>query len=344
MTRLRDRLAAGERMSTRDFLVAALREYYASGPTIGAEGDFYTATNVSLFPHALRRFLDDAVGRLGGARVVELGGGSGALAAALGPDVTVVEPMEGLAAKQRDRGLHVVDSLAGLRPAPTVFVANEVLDALPVHRVTRTAEGWREMYVSAEGGRIVERPGPLSTGALDPALARLEAMLPPGGVAEVALDALALLDEMARAAPVGFALFLDYGGTAAELYRDDRPGGTLRGFRAHRVTEPFEAPGEQDVTSDVDFGWLEAAAPSTGWTPAARVRQGEFLADLGLVDDMMRALQRGDMETYLAAKNLVLPGGMGERFQAMLLARGEVPAQPPLAGFRRDIYPGPSRR
>ena len=346
--RILSRIEAHGPLRVRDFLEMALHDpqegYYAKGPAIGAEGDFYTASNVSLFPHAVKRFVDAAIDRLGGARVVELGGGVGHLAAHLGHETTLVEPSPGLAAAQRARGLQVADSLAALRPAPTVFLANEVLDALPVHRLLSTMEGMREGYLAAEDqGGLREVPGPLSDPRLQRAADRLAPLLPHGAAAEVNLDAAALLDAMARAGPRGIALFLDYGGAPERLYGEHAPGGTLRGFHRHRVTGPYERPGEQDVTADVDFPWVTDLAREAGWTPAGWRAQGEFLADLGLVDDLMGALQRGDMQAYLAGKNLLMPTGMGERFQALCLAR-DAPTDPPLPGFRPDLMPGPSRR
>lgn len=335
--RLRARIAAEGPLRVDEFMRAALYDpeegYYAKGARIGGEhADFYTSANVSLFPHALRRFVHAATARLGDARVVELGGGTGGLAVALERAVTVVEPHEGMARMQQARGLHVARSMGELTPATTLFLANEVLDALPVRRIVMTDEGAREVHVNVEDERFVETLAPLPDD-----LAPLAEGLEPGVVREVSPDVGALLAAMARAAPRGLALFLDYGDGAP------RPGGTLRGFREHRVTDAFESPGAQDVTADVDWPFVEAEAARAGWTVAGRVAQGEFLADLGLVDDMGSALERGDTQAYLAAKGLVMATGMGARFHALLLAR-EVGTDPPLPGFRKDIYPGASRR
>ena len=117
----------------------------------------------------------------------------------------------------------------------------------------------------------------------------------------------------------------------------------LRGFREHRVTSWLDAPGEQDVTADVDFALVARFAKEAGFETLGPVPQSDFLGDLGLVDDLTAALARGDTQAYLAGKNLLLPGGMGERFRALGLVRG-VRAEPALPGFRKDIYPGPSRR
>ena len=328
---LRARIEREGPMRVRDFMEAALTAYYSRGPEIGAKGDFYTASNVSLFPHALARFVKAALGRLDNvARVVELGGGRGDLAKQLGVDITVVEPMAGMARRQQARRLDVVPSLAALRAVPTVFVANELLDALPVHRVHGTAEGAREGYVSWSGGRFIETLGPLSD-------ERLPHEVPEGSVVEVNFAAGDLLDAMAKAAPRSIALFLDYASAGP------KPGGTLRGFHEHRVTDPFERPGEQDVTADVDFAQVARLARERGFDVLGERAQGEFLADLGLLDDMMAALARGDTDAYMAGKNLLMPGGMGERFRVLCIGRGVAP-EPPLPGFRADIYPGASRR
>ncbi|MEA3201718.1 MAG: dehydrogenase [ubiquinone] 1 alpha subcomplex assembly factor 7 [Thermoplasmata archaeon] len=271
----------------------------------------------------MARFAHAAAERLEGARIVELGGGTGILAATLDAPVTIVEPHAGMAAQQKARGLHVVASLDDLRPAPTIFLANEVLDALPVHRLLGTAEGVREGYLDAD---LREVPGPLSP-ELAEAAKRLEHLLPEGAAAEVCLDAQPLLAQMARAAPRGYALFLDYGDAPEKL----NPAGTLRGFREHRVVPPFEAPGEHDITADVDFPWIATLAQREGWRQHATTRQRDLLADLGLVEDMMGAMSRGDHAAYLAGKNLLV--GMGERFGALLLAR-DAPLDPPLPGFR----------
>lgn len=327
---LRARIERDGPMRVRDFMEAALEGYYGRGPDIGAKGDFYTASNVSLFPHALARFVKAALARMETARLVELGGGRGELAQSLGVDVTVVEPMVGMAQAQQARGLQVASALSELRPAPTVFIANEVLDALPVHRVHMTAKGPREGYVAWSEGRFVETLGPLTIAAPEP--------LPPvGAVVEVNEDAEGLLRAMAEAAPRAIALFLDYAAGPA------KPGGTLRGFAEHRVTDAFERPGEQDVTADVDFAEITRRARAAGWEPLGERAQGEFLADLGLLDDMMAALARGDTGAYLAAKNLLMPTGMGERFRVLCLGRG-VSSESPLPGFRADTFPGASRR
>ncbi|HVM44808.1 MAG TPA: SAM-dependent methyltransferase [Candidatus Thermoplasmatota archaeon] len=327
---LRARIERDGPMRVRDFMERALAEYYGRGPDIGAEGDFYTASNVSLFPHALSRFVKAAIERMETARVVELGGGRGDLAKHLGVDITIVEPMAGLAAKQEARGLQVAASLGELRPAPTVFVANELLDALPVHRVHGTAHGPREGYVTWSEGAFHETLGRMS----DP---RLPTDVPEGAVVEVNLAAGDLLDAMAAVAPRFLALFLDYAAPPP------RAGGTLRGFHRHRVTGPWERPGEQDVTADVDFAHVARLARERGLDVHGERAQGEFLADLGLLDDMMGALSRGDTAAYMAGKNLLMPGGMGERFRVLLVGRG-VAREPPLPGFRADIYPGVSRR
>lgn len=330
---LRARIKRDGPMRARDAMALCLDAYYARGPAIGERGDFYTAANVSLFPHAMRRFVDAAIERLGGhARVVEIGGGSGELAAKLARDATIVERSPTLRASQEARGLRTVASLADLgAPGPTVVLANEVLDALPAHRVWMTSDGPREGYVALRDGKLVEEAGPLSPEVASFVPAGLE----PGDKCEVNLASRGLFADLAKATTKCVAVFLDYGIGAS---RD-----TLRGFRDHQVTHWLDAPGEQDVTADVDFALMATFAKEAGFDVLGPVAQSEFLGDLGLVDDLTSALSRGDTQAYLAGKGLLLPGGMGEKFRAMALVRG-APTEPALAGFRKDIYPGPSRR
>src|SRR5438552_3394882 len=211
-------------MRARDFAASCLDAYYAKGPSIGGErGDFYTAANVSLFPHAIGRFVDAAIERLGGAgvRVVELGGGTGELAARLARDITIVEPSPSLRAAQQARGLRSVPSLADVPQGPTVVLANEVLDALAPHRVWRTTEGPRESYVAWRDGRFVEEPGPLSPEVAPFVPAALEV----GAKTEIGLGARELLASLAKATTSCIAVFLDYA--------RDEPRDTMRGFREH---------------------------------------------------------------------------------------------------------------
>ncbi|HEU5432950.1 MAG TPA: SAM-dependent methyltransferase [Thermomicrobiales bacterium] len=230
---------------------------------------------------------------------------------------------------------------AGADPEPVVGVAlaNEVADALPVHRLIwrEATSGLMECYVAYEHDRFVDVEGPLSppAAAFDP-VGRLRAAgvtLRDGDRVEIGPAAAAWFGTVARGLARGYAVVVDYGYDTAELYRDHRLAGTLRAYRAHTVTDdPFAAVGDADLTAHVDFGALRAAGEADGLTFAGLTTQGAFLASLGL-GELLVDLGR-DPETtapeYLAAQaaivRLIDPGGMG-RFRVLLMAKN-APAAP----------------
>jgi SAM-dependent MidA family methyltransferase len=196
------------------------------------------------------------------------------------------------------------------RPTPGVVIANELLDALPVHRVEGGARGrLLERFVEvAEDGGLREFAGPPSTPDL---AARLDAegiVLEPRQVAEVCLA----LDGWvaAAAAPLerGELLVIDYGHPADALYRPDR-GSTLRAYHRHRVhADPFVAIGRQDLTAHVDLTAVERAAARAGLEPLGRTTQARFLAQLG-AGELLVGLQSepgASLPAYLEAKSALV--------------------------------------
>ncbi|HEX2282746.1 MAG TPA: SAM-dependent methyltransferase, partial [Thermomicrobiales bacterium] len=148
----------------------------------------------------------------------------------------------------------------------------------------------------------------------------------------------------ARGVGRGYAIVIDYGYPAAELYRAHRLKGTVRAHRGHTVTDdPFRHVGEQDLTAHVDFSALRRAGEDAGLTFAGQTNQGAFLAGVEM-GDLLVALGK-DPETtlpeYLAAQaatlRLIDPGGMG-RFGVLIMAR-DAPVTPPLRGFTVSPLP-----
>jgi SAM-dependent MidA family methyltransferase len=217
-----------------------------------------------------------------------------------------------------------------------VIVANELLDAMPVHVVAMTARGAREIYVDCDGDRLVEREGPISTPALLPFLDLPGAPMLPGTRAEIGLAAAGWIRDAASRLSRGFVLLFDYGDTAPRLRSLGRPEGTLRAFREHRVSARWiDHPGEQDLTAHVDFTALDRAAQAAGLDALGRVDQAKFLLGLGAVERLeageatqpqMAALRR-----RLAAKTLLAPGGIGSTHQAIVF--GKNMGSPSLAGL-----------
>jgi len=345
--RLRARIAREGPLRFDAYMEAALFDpedgYYARGPAIGRAGDFATATNEPAFARCLARFARDVRARLGdppGFRVIDAGGGTGALASALAAEgfaVGVVERAPGLAAAQRARGLDTRPAIGDFAPITGVVVANELLDAFPARRVEATAEGFVELGVGLDAaGRFVEVP----LGPADAALAALVGDLPSGCRAEASPAALAWIADLSSALTRGVAIVLDYGGAAHEIRGEHLPRGTLRAYRQHAIVDPLADPGSADLTADVDFDAVAEAGRRAGFAVAGPVNQGSFLLGNGLVDEMEAARVSGDLEGLFAMRTLALPGGMGERFKVAGLARGM--RAEGLSGFERP-RPGPQR-
>lgn len=224
-------------------------------------------------------------------------------------------------------------------PITGVILANEVADAFPVHRLIWQDGALREGWVVASGDGLAEEIGELSQPALaaDPEQMLREAgvVLSEGDRIEISPAAAEWFAGAALGLKRGYAIVIDYGYSAAQLYRDHRLGGTLRAYRAHTVNDnPFQHVGEQDLTAHVDFTALRRAGETAGLTFASQTDQGAFLASLGMGDLLVELGQ--DPETtlpeYLAAQAAILrlidPGGLG-RFGVLIMAR-QAPVEPPL--------------
>jgi SAM-dependent MidA family methyltransferase len=177
-------------------------------------------------------------------------------------------------------------------PSPVhCILSNELLDALPVHRVGMEGGRLRELYVAMESdvadgyeGTLVEISGEPLTPALETRLFDLDITLAEGQTAEICLE----LDAWAHATSTllerGFALTIDYGRAARDLYDSTvRPHGTLVTYRNHRQTDaPLHDVGRQDITAQVDFTSLQRAGEAAGLITVGNVPQGVFLQRLGL--------------------------------------------------------------
>jgi SAM-dependent MidA family methyltransferase len=218
-----------------------------------------------------------------------------------------------------------------------VLIANELLDAMPVHQVVARADGLREIYVDVEGDRaltMAERPP--STSELGAYLERLNISLEPGWRVEINLRATEWVRDAARRLRRGFIVLIDYGHEASELYSLAHAGGTLTSFSAHRMTGPEAAwpapwllrPGEQDLTAHVDFTSVRRAAEAEGLVTLGFLDQTYFL--MGLVADRLRELEQAPLERRLTFKTLLMPGGLGGTMKVLIL--GKNVGAPPLVG------------
>jgi SAM-dependent MidA family methyltransferase len=297
----------------------------AVGP--GRAGDFLTAPEGHpIFGWAIARHLEsvwEALGRPARFVVREYGAGTGALAAGVldglrRADSALQEAIRYQAVDASPTRLEALRSrleTAGLgaslepfepRPEAGAIVANELLDALPVHRVEGGRDGaLLERFVTlTSDGAFDTTVGPPSTPAL---AARLEAEgveLEPGQPGEVCLAIDRWVGDAAASLAAGELLLIDYGYPAAQLYRPER-GSTLRAYHRHRVhADPLVAIGRQDLTAHVDLTAVERAAAAAGLASIGRTTQAAFLAALG-TGELLVGLQADpatDLAGYLEAR------------------------------------------
>jgi SAM-dependent MidA family methyltransferase len=214
-----------------------------------------------------------------------------------------------------------------------IIFANELLDAMPAHAVVMRDDTLREIYIDAHHGRLVEAEGPLSTPALEGHFARVGARLQDGARAEVSLAAVDWVRLAAGALSAGFLLLIDYGHTAAELYSATHAGGTLMAYDRHTAgaADWLARPGEVDLTTHVDLTAVRLAAEGAGLTTLGVVDQTYFLTGLGLAERLETGHDRSSVVRRLAAKTLVVPGGLGSTMKVAVFARGV--GTPALAGL-----------
>jgi SAM-dependent MidA family methyltransferase len=333
--------------------------YYAlAAQRSGRQGDFFTSVDVgATFGDLLERQVAEMAEALpdGPFDLVEAGAGNGRLSADI---LRAAGRHPSLRARLR---LHLVEASPVARAEQAgvlgtdldrlassdarlpesftgVLLANELLDAMPVHQVVMRDEGLREIYVDLAPARpgdtepaFVIREGPLSTPAILRHLEAAGAALEPGWRAEVGLAAVKWVRDAARRLRRGFMLLIDYGHEARDLYSASHSLGTLTTFARHTVAGPERSgappwllrPGEQDITAHVDFTSVRRAAEAEGLHTLGLLDQTYFL--MGLMDaqafeEPATAIEQ--IKRRLALKTLLLPGGLGSTMKVLLLCRG----------------------
>jgi SAM-dependent MidA family methyltransferase len=206
--------------------------------------------------------------------------------------------------------------------------SNELMDALPVHRVIFQGAALKEMLVGVNAGEFVDVVAPLSTCAINEYFAAQGITLSQGQHAEAGLEACDWITEVGRRLERGYVLTIDYGHGAADLFDDHHMRGTLLAYHDHRVSEDYYAsPGEQDLTAHVNFTALESWGKLAGLNSVGLASQTAFLLSLGQQNEFADLYDRGQSETErvqgrLQLKSLIHPEGMGERFQVLIQQKG----------------------
>lgn len=317
---IRERIRSEGAITLEAYMDACNAYYYATRDPFGAAGDFVTAPEVSqMFGELIGAALADCWKRTGApadAAYAELGPGRGTLAA----DALRVLRSSGFAGEThfvetspilREAQARAVpkaqwhDAIGELPQRPLLLVANEFLDALPIRQFVG---GIERRIVIAAGGLAFDRDGEI----IETSPARAEAV-------EVIA---AHLTEHG-----GVALLIDYG------HERSAPGDTLQAVSRHRFASVLERPGEQDLTSHVDFEAVAAAARKGGATVTGLVGQGEWLEKLG-IEARAQALSRANPdrleELNAAVARLCGADAMGKLFKVLAI---HAPAWPQPAGF-----------
>jgi SAM-dependent MidA family methyltransferase len=212
-------------------------------------------------------------------------------------------------------------------PVGCVF-SNELLDALPVHRVLQQRGVLREIFVTTDGKVLSEVPQSLSSSAIADYFAAQQIHLAEGQLAEVGLEACDWISEIARRLDRGFVLSIDYGHEAADLFDAHHHAGTVLSYSKHQASNNlYAAPGEQDLTAHVNFTALRQWGARQGLETLGLVTQTAILLALGKGNDFADLYDPGMDESArlrarLQLKTLIYPEGLGERFQVLLQQKG----------------------
>jgi SAM-dependent MidA family methyltransferase len=340
---LRERLvaliAAGGPISVAQYMTACLHDpdfgYYATRPAIGENGDFITAPMVSqMFGEMIGVWAAAAwelMGQPEELRLIEMGPGDGTMMGDIlktvrhapgfleAADVWLVETSAPLRALQADRLGERVNWAASLPEvpagAPTILIANELLDCLPVRQFVRTAIGWSEQVVG------LDADGELAFGLAPTPVAALLPDAQPGQAFEQSAAQAALGAELGRriAADGGAALLIDYGRAEPGF------GDTLQALRRHEKVDPLDAPGRADLTVHADFPAVMESAEAEGAT-AAILTQTDFLARMGIgarAEALVRAAPGRTGMIGRQLTRLIAADEMGELFKVCAIHSGD---------------------
>ncbi len=357
--RIRQRMRDEGGITVADYMTLCLTDpewgYYTTRQPLGPEGDFITAPEASqIFGELIGAWIAagwQAMGAPAPFAVVELGPGRGLLmqdalrAMRAMPGLTgameihLVEASPRLRKEQKQRlkpaGVPLAwhDGIDTLPPLPAFIVANEFLDALPVHHYERTGEGWRERRITLDAGGMpcFRADGSLLPPEDVPAWAR---DLPEASIIELSPEREALATALARhvADHGGALLLIDYGHTTPA------PGETLQAVHRHRRVSPFFRPGESDLTAHVDFAAIARAISETeGMAVYGPVPQGAFLQALGLEMRLEALCRRASARQRIilrrGARRIAADEAMGRLFKVL----AAVPATAPVpAPFTRE--------
>lgn len=316
--------------------------YYTAGARkLGRDGDFVTAPEISrLFGRAVARQLSQLAND-GPGELLEIGAGSGALAADLLLELErlgcpparylILELSPDLRDRSRDtlaaRAPRLLERVAWLNRLPPAFtgtvIGNEVLDAMPAHLFQREGDLVKELGVTYAGGRFgwASRPVTSPPAPPDPSCFPAD-----GYRTEFQYAACGFIRSLGDLLTRGVALFFDYGFPRREFYHPQRARGTLMCHYRHRAhDDPFFLPGLQDITCHIDFTAIAGAATASGLEVLGYTSQAQFLVNCGITE-LLAEVPPENAARYAPlaaqAQKLLSPAEMGELFKVIALGRG----------------------
>lgn len=329
--------------------------YYRSArPKIGKDGDYYTPTNVGgITAELIARYYAKRTANLPGAwTITEYGGGTGRMARILldtlqahYPELyerttyRMVETSPYHLELQREElsGHQAKVIFAGEsneRPAQNgcdnqFVLAQELLDAFPVHRVRQRDDGLKELHIiwDEASGCFTEMERPCILSEISLYLERNKIHLLPGQTAEINLLADQWVAERLAEIDRGFVLVIDYGDRAEEIYAPHRLAGTLMCYHRHQASDdPYRLPGQQDITAHVNFSSCLQVAEEAGVKEKELWKHRDFLLEQGVLD-LLSAHDAIDPFSPVAKRNrairqLLVGDRMGDLFKVMLLGIG----------------------
>ncbi len=358
LQKLQQQLAQEKEIPFMEFMQLALYDphqgYYSSGLTkIGSQGDFITAPELTpLFGYTLANQCQQVLSLLKNPMILEFGAGTGALC------VAVLEHLEQLTALPeaylilelsahlrhcqkelvQEKIPHLAHKVQWLEQWPStsfngIIIANEVLDAMPVHRFKLSEDRLLESYISIDPqGQLIEQFKACHNERLLTYLHNKLPHLQPVYVSEVNLFIDDWIKQNYQLLEQGMVLLIDYGFPRHEYYHPDRQQGTLMcHYQHHAHSNPLIHVGEQDITAHVDFTHIAEAGQNAGFHVAGYTNQASFLLANGLlhlVNNIER--ERESFRAKQAVKQLIQPSEMGELFKIIALTKN---LDIPLNGF-----------
>jgi len=353
--RLRERIKREGPITFRDWMDAALYDQYEGyycrrdRRRWGREGDYRTSPErSSLFAATFACYfarLHAELGRPAEWNIVEVGAGDGEFACGVletlqirFPEVfsatryVIDEAGPGSISRIRERlesftGCVAFKSLNDIGSIDTgIIFSNELLDAFPVHRITVREGRVCEFYVSLDESEDFRwSTGPPSTRGIDEYLEASAIQLKEGQVVEVNLAIEKWLDLAAKKLFRGYVITVDYGAEAANLYGSaEHFEGTLRAYHQHQLVEDVLArPGEQDITTSVDWTHVKRVGEQLGLAAIDFDRQDRFLLRTGLLEELEVQSQRASSDAerlrlITNAREMILPNGMASSFQVLV--------------------------